>query len=189
MKMRRWAGLALGIGLTLSLATVAHGATASGATPFDVEAATRAYLDVLKGPARERSDAYFEGGYWLILWNAVVAIAANFLLLPTRWSAGIRSWAERVSGGRRWLTPALYAWPYFLFVALVSIPYDVWTNYFREKQYGLLNQSFGAWFGDYAMKTLVAGVGMMVFLLVIFAVIRAARRRRPGPARHRIRFG
>ena len=29
---------------------------------FDVETATRAYLDTLQGAARAKSDAYFEGG-------------------------------------------------------------------------------------------------------------------------------
>ena len=34
---------------------------------FDVEAATQAYLDMVQGATRSRSDAYFEGGYWLLL--------------------------------------------------------------------------------------------------------------------------
>ena len=33
------------------------------APTFDVEAASRAYLDTLSGAARAKSDAYFEGGY------------------------------------------------------------------------------------------------------------------------------
>ena len=45
-------------------------AAAAAAQGFDVEAATRAYLDTLQGAARAKSDAYFEGGYWLLLWSA-----------------------------------------------------------------------------------------------------------------------
>jgi STE24 endopeptidase len=48
----------------LALAAIPTAAHAAG---FDVEQATRAYLDTLQGPARAKSDAYFEGGYWLIL--------------------------------------------------------------------------------------------------------------------------
>ena len=33
---------------------------AAGGASFDVEAATRAYLDTLQGPARAQSDAYFD---------------------------------------------------------------------------------------------------------------------------------
>ena len=50
--------------LLLAAASAAHG--------FDVDAATRAYLDTLQGAARAKSDAYFEGGYWLPLWGALV---------------------------------------------------------------------------------------------------------------------
>ncbi|HEY6909724.1 MAG TPA: hypothetical protein VI356_10165, partial [Myxococcales bacterium] len=45
-------------------------AAASGASgSIDPAAATRAYLDQLPAAQRARSDAYFEGGYWLILWD------------------------------------------------------------------------------------------------------------------------
>ena len=40
-------------------------AAAATAIPFDPETATRAYLATLNGAARAKSDAYFEGGYWV----------------------------------------------------------------------------------------------------------------------------
>jgi hypothetical protein len=36
---------------------------------FNAEAATNAYLAQIPANARARSDAYFEGGYWMILWD------------------------------------------------------------------------------------------------------------------------
>ena len=42
------------------------------ATPkFDAGRATAAYLARVSGAARARSDAYFEGGYWLLLVDLV----------------------------------------------------------------------------------------------------------------------
>jgi len=41
-------------------------ATASVQDPV---AATEAYLARLSPEQREKSDSYFEGGYWLILWD------------------------------------------------------------------------------------------------------------------------
>ena len=35
--------------------------------------------------AKAKSDAYFEGGYWLILWDFVVGILVAWLLLGTRY--------------------------------------------------------------------------------------------------------
>ena len=36
----------------------------------DPATATRAWLDTVPADKRAKSDAYFEGGYWLILWNS-----------------------------------------------------------------------------------------------------------------------
>ena len=55
-------------------------AAATAAQAFDPEAATRAYLSTLQGAARAKSDAYFEGGYWLLLWGAVVGVVSHWLI-------------------------------------------------------------------------------------------------------------
>jgi hypothetical protein len=43
--------------------------SAQPSSQFNVEAATDAYLDEIPASARAKSDEYFEGGYWLILWD------------------------------------------------------------------------------------------------------------------------
>ena len=47
---------------------------------FDAKAATDAWLATVTGTARARSDAYFEGGYWLILWDFLWSAAVLLLL-------------------------------------------------------------------------------------------------------------
>jgi len=148
---------------------------AATAQSFDVEAATRAYLDTLQGAARARSDAYFEGGYWLLLWGAVVGVVSHWLMLRFRWSAAWQGWAERVTK-RRWLQPALYALPFVLFGTLITLPWQIYTGYVREKQYDLMNQSFAAWAGEQAIGFAIGLVVTAVMLTVIFAVIRKAPR-------------
>ncbi|WP_239024553.1 M48 family metallopeptidase [Sphingomonas corticis] len=148
---------------------------AAAAQGFDVETATRAYLDLLQGPARARSDAYFEGGYWLILWNAVVAVLGYGLLLVTGGSARLSAWAARVTR-RRWLQPGLYALPFTLATALIFLPWTIYEDFVREAQYGLMSQTFAAWGVD-QLKALVIGlIGNFLFFIVIFAVIRRFRR-------------
>ena len=88
-------------------ATSASAAPAHAA-PFNVTAATDAYMAQLSPQARARSDAYFEGGYWLILWDALVALGVAWLLLGSRLSARMRDAAERITRWR-WLQTALYA--------------------------------------------------------------------------------
>src|SRR6267378_7481662 len=66
-------------------------ATPTGIT--DPEAATRAWLDTMPSNEKARSDAYFEGTYWLILWNFLLTVAIALLLLTTKLSARIRDLA------------------------------------------------------------------------------------------------
>src|SRR5437667_10068239 len=73
-------------------------ATPAGIT--DPEAATRAWLDTMPANEKARSDAYFEGGYWLILWDFLVAAAIALLLLTTKLSARIRALAVALTGFR-----------------------------------------------------------------------------------------
>lgn len=168
-----WYGLAAGIAL---LPVVAQAQGGGGLNPgFDVEAATRAYLDLLQGPARAKSDAYFEGGYWLILWNAVVAVAGYLLLLATGLSVRLRTWAERVAK-RRWLVPALYGAVFTLLSWIVFLPWTIYTDFVREGAYGLMNQTFGAWMIDQVKAQAIAVVLNALSFMAIFAVIRALPR-------------
>ena len=144
---------------------------AQAAGGFDVEAATRAYLALLQGPARAKSDAYFEGGYWLIGWDVLAALTVAAIVLFTGWSARWRDWAERRTR-RRWLQPALYALPYTLVTTLLALPWALYEGYARERQYGLMNQTLGAWLGDQG-KALAVGLVMSALLFIaVFAVIR-----------------
>ncbi len=139
---------------------------------FNVDAATRTYLALLDGPARAKSDAYFEGGYWLPLWGALVALVIYWLLLRTGASARMRDWAERVTA-RRWLQPALYALPFVLVSALLFLPWSLYTGFFREMQYGLSNHSLASWLGDWAKGQ---GINLVIMPLVFMAIFTGIRR-------------
>ena len=65
-------------------------AAAQPSEHFDADAATEAYLAMIPAAAKARSDAYFEGGYWLILWGFLYSSAISLLLLYLRWSARMR---------------------------------------------------------------------------------------------------
>jgi STE24 endopeptidase len=148
---------------------------AAAAPPFDVDTATRAYLDSLQGAARARSDAYFEGGYWIILWSALVGLASAWAMLRFGWSAAWRGWAERVTS-RRWLQPALYALPFTIVGALIVLPWTLYADFFRERQYGLMNLGLGGWLGERAIGLGISVVTTAIMLVIVFAVIRRAPR-------------
>ena len=66
-------------------------------TSLDPAAATRAWLETVPAEKLARSDAYFEGGYWLILWNFLLGAAISLLLLGSGLSARLRDFAERIT--------------------------------------------------------------------------------------------
>src|SRR5712692_3219959 len=78
------------------------------AKSFDPAAATKAWLNTVPADKRAKSDAYFEGGYWLLLWNFLVGAAIAVFLLASKFSAQLRDFAERVTGSKT-LQTAIYA--------------------------------------------------------------------------------
>ncbi|MXO91293.1 M48 family metallopeptidase [Pontixanthobacter aquaemixtae] len=150
-------------------------AAAGTAGSFDVEAATRVYLDTLQGPARAKSDAYFVGGYWLILWGTLVAILIDWLFLRFRLSAQFRDWGERFFKrpfGVTWVTALLYS----IVGWAISLPWSIYTGFVREKQYDLLDQGFGAWFGEQLIGFAISLFFAPLLIAVIYWVIRKAPR-------------
>src|SRR5947207_1455404 len=114
---------------------------------FDPGAATQAWLDTVPADKRTKSDAYFEGGYWLILWNFLLVAAISIFLLASRISARLRDFAERAARFKP-LQTTLYAIPYMLLVYVLSFPLNLYEHFYREHQYGLATQSFAPWFGE-----------------------------------------
>jgi len=142
---------------------------------FDAEAATQAYLASVPAADKARSDAYFEGGYWLLLWNFLVTAGIYLLLLAAGLSARMRDLAERLTRFRA-LHVAAY-WAQFVVVtSVISFPLTVYQGFFREHRYGLATQTFGAWMGD-QVKGLVLGVVLgALFAMAIYRVLRSAPR-------------
>ena len=141
---------------------------------FDAVAATNAYLAQIPPAARVRSDAYFEGGYWLQLWDFLAGAVVALILLNLRWSAAMRNLAERVTRFKPVQT-SLYWGQYLVLTTILIFPLTVYENYFREHKYGLATQTFGPWLGD-QLKELGVGLvlgGLIVTLL--FGVVRRLR--------------
>jgi STE24 endopeptidase len=142
-------------------------------TSLNPAAATQAWLDSVPQDKREKSDAYFEGGYWLILWNYLVAAAISILMLSSRISAQLRDFSERLTRYET-LQVACLSLLYLLLVYVLSFPLNVYEHFFREHQYGLATQSFPAWFREQLIGLGITLIGGTIFLIVLYAVFRRA---------------
>lgn len=158
--------------------TAAAPATAPAAIAvphFDAEAATAAYMATIPPKALARSDAYFEGGYWLQLWDLVVGLAVAWLLLGAGWSRRVRDYAERVTRFK-WLQTAIYGALYIVLITLLTLPWAAYEGYFREHQYGMSNQDLAGWLGDFGKQLVINLIFGAVAITILYAVMRKLAR-------------
>jgi STE24 endopeptidase len=141
------------------------------APAFDVKSAVEAYLAKMPAEQRARSNAYFEGGYWMQMWDFLSTVAVMWLLLRFGWSARMRDVAERVTRFRP-LQTAVYWVQFIVVVSLLTFPLSVYEGYFREHKYGLLNQTFGPWMKDQMIALGAAVVLGAVLVVPLFGLVR-----------------
>jgi STE24 endopeptidase len=144
---------------------------AAPAPAFDVNAAVEAYLAKMPPARRARSNSYFEGGYWLLLWDFLTTVVAMWLLLRFRWSARMRDLAERIT---RFRIPqrAIYWVQFIVVTAVLTFPMTVYESYFREHKYDLLNQTFGPWMRDQLVGLAVSVVLGAILIVPLFGLVR-----------------
>jgi STE24 endopeptidase len=141
----------------------------------DPATATRAWLDTVPADKRAKSDAYFEGGYWLILWNFLMTAAISIFLLTSRISARMRDFAERRTRFKA-LQVIFYAIGFVLVSSLLEFPLSVYQHFFREHAYGLATQNFGQWFREQMIGLMVGLIVTSILLVGLYAVFRRAPR-------------
>jgi STE24 endopeptidase len=173
--MRLFCSLVVLVLLAAATPSAAKGVHRAASASFDVKAATDAYLNSLPSEKRGRSDAYFEGGYWLMLADFALVAAVAFGLLAGRVSARMRDAAERVSR-IRFVQTGIYWLEYFFITTLIGFPLAVYEGYFREHKYGLATQTFGRWLTDRAIALALGAVLGGLLVMALFALVRRLKR-------------
>jgi STE24 endopeptidase len=175
----------LGLGMVSAQAPPSAGSNAANEMPsvttvppeaqpspnFSVEAATDAYMARIPASARARSDAYFEGGYWLILWDFLYGAVIALLLLNLRWSAAMRNLAERITRFKP-LQTFLYWFQYSVVTFVLGAPLAIYEGYTRERQYGLATQTFGPWAWDQTKGLMIGIVLGGILAMLLFGIVR-----------------
>jgi len=119
---------------------------------------------------------YHRSGNALWAVSTALSLLIPALLLFTGASARLRRLAQRI--GRRWiLMVALYALLFTLITALLSLPLTYYEGYLRQHAYGLSNQSFGRWLGEWLKGMAVSGVGLSLVLWIPYLLLRRSPKR------------
>jgi STE24 endopeptidase len=138
---------------------------------FDPVAATNAYLATLPAEKKAASDAYFEGGYWIGLWSSIIQIIIMIFLMRSGLSRNMRDRSERWSSKKPIQTFG-YWLQFFIVLTVLTFPFTLYVDFFREHQYNLSNLTFGSWMGEQG-KSLALGIVIGgIIITALYGVVR-----------------
>jgi STE24 endopeptidase len=151
-------------------------AEAAWGPTFDVGRATDAYIATIPAADRAKSDAYFEGGYWIEFWGTLITVALCLLLLHFRVAARLRDFAA-ARGRGPWVQSLVVAIGVLIALAALTLPWEFYTGYFREHQYAMSNQTAGGFLGEWLIGTLLGVIVVGLAVSGIYTLVRRVRER------------
>jgi len=143
---------------------------------FDPAAATAAYLAQMPPEVHTKATAYTQGGHWLLLWSFLVTVVAALIIIRL---GILRRTQQRVETTRpRPVLVVLAVTAVYMLVAWVlTLPWEIYESWWRQKQYGLTSQAFGGWLGESIMSTIIGVIFVGLFFAALYALMRRSPRR------------
>jgi STE24 endopeptidase len=143
---------------------------------FDVGRATDAYIATIPAADRAKSDAYYEGGYWVDFWSVLITVAACVLLLRLRFAARVRDFAA-ARGGGPFVQALAVAAAFVAALSLLTLPWSLYTGYFREHQYGMSNYTAGGFLGEWSLGVAISTAFLGLAIGGLYMLVRLVRER------------
>jgi STE24 endopeptidase len=141
---------------------------------FNADAATQNYLNTMSPEEKEKSDAYFEGGYWLMIVGLIMEIIVAWIFL----SLGLSKWIKKIATRFKKinLQNLAYAFMYLLFAYILSFPLNIYTSFFREHKFDLSNMTFGEWLSEDLIGLAMMIVVGSLLLMALYIAIRKVQK-------------
>ncbi|MGB3473098.1 MAG: M48 family metallopeptidase [Erythrobacter sp.] len=140
---------------------------------FDPEAATKAHMDALSAAEVALSRDYTLGNHWLILTGLIVSALVTWIIVKS----GI---LDRVFGllSDRWTNARVFcvAVVFSLVSTLLPLPYDIYTDWWRETEYGRTSQPIGDYLAQGAIGIALSSILVSVFIIGLYFLLRRAGR-------------
>ena len=143
---------------------------------FDVGRATDAYIATIPAAEREKSDDYYEGGYWIEAWGTLITVGLCVLLLRLRFAARLRDFVS-ARGRGPWLQSLIVAAGFFLALSILSLPWALYTDFYREHDYGMSNHTLGGFIGEWTLMTVISVAVLGLAVSGIYRLVSRVRER------------
>ena len=148
-----------------SLLTQAQSDTTSASSIYPVTPERREMLNKYS-----RFDLGWDVFYEIFGWLMLLVIAFSGA------SAALLKWAEGRSA-RRGVQFLIFVLAIMVITTIVTLPLDLYRNYFVEHQYGLSSQSLGGWFGDWLKAFPIDYIVSAIVFAFLYFLIRKFTRR------------
>ena len=140
---------------------------------FDAQAATAAYIDALGTAALTQAQAYTQGNHWLILWGLVVSVLASIIIVRGNLLARLDAWMQGKGPKRRAFVLSAGT---FVLMSLLTLPWDLYAGWWRERSYGRSSQPIGDFLGQGTLSMLISSLIAALFFMGVYALMRRAGR-------------
>jgi STE24 endopeptidase len=138
---------------------------------FDPNAATARYIDSLGPAALQKAHDYTVGKEWMLLWALVVAAIVTWLIVR---SGLLDRLDAKLAERRRNLRAFVVAFVFFIVSALLTLPWTLYADYFRERSYGRTSQALGDYLGQSAIALVITAMLGGLFMMGVYWLIRRA---------------
>ena len=139
-----------------------------------VEAATARYIDSLGPAALQKAHDYTVGKEWMLLWGLLVAALVTWLIVRS----GV---LDRIDGKlaekRRNLRAFVVSLVFFIVSTILTLPWSLYADYYREKGYGRTSQPLADYLGQGALSAAISGLISAVLMIGIYWLIRRTGKR------------
>jgi STE24 endopeptidase len=142
--------------------------------PLDPHAAAAAYIDALGADALGKAAAYTVGSHWLVFWNLVVVGLVTWALVRSRVLDRLDARLAQRGPNLRALVVGVAC---LLLSSLLSLPWDFYASWWRERTYGHTDQSLADFLAQGLLSAVISALLGALFFVGVYALIRRTGRR------------
>ena len=140
---------------------------------FDTNYATATYIDSLGAEALEQAISYTAGNHWLMAWSLLITAAVTWLIVRSKMLVYL---SKSISKKSFLAQSFLICAAYIVISSIIELPWIIYSNWFREIQYGSSNQPIGDFLSQISINlTLNSLFNAIIFTGCYIFIRRSAR--------------
>lgn len=141
---------------------------------FDPNAETTRYIDSLGPAALQKAHDYTVGKEWMEVISLLVAALVTWLIVRS----GILDRIEaRIKAKRPNARAFLVALVYFIVSTILTLPWSIYSDWWREKTYGRTSQPFSDWLLQLGIATILTSLLAAIFFTLVYWLMRRTGKR------------